>query len=107
MKILLDECVTKHLKPHLPLHEVSTVAEQGWSGFKNGQLITAAAVAGFDILLTIDKNIQYQKPAGNYTLIVAVLDTPSSKLEILTKYLPSFEQQLASFAKGNVYVVNL
>ena len=107
MKILLDECVTKHLKPHLPLHEVSTVAEQGWSGFKNGQLITAAAAAGFDILLTIDKNIQHQQPTGKYNLIVVVLDTPSSKLEILTKYLPAFEQQLAFFAKGNTYVVSL
>ncbi|MDP9230855.1 MAG: hypothetical protein M3O67_09325 [Bacteroidota bacterium] len=43
MKILLDECVTKHLKPHLPLHEVLTVADQGWSVF-NGQLITVADV---------------------------------------------------------------
>ena len=40
MKILLDECVTKHLKPYLPGHEVSTVAKQGWSGVKNGQLMT-------------------------------------------------------------------
>jgi hypothetical protein len=46
MKILLDECVTKQLKPHLPLHEVSTVAEQNWSGFKNGQLINVAVAAG-------------------------------------------------------------
>jgi len=31
MKILLDECVTKHLKPHLIGHQVSTVRELGWS----------------------------------------------------------------------------
>ena len=40
MKILLDECVTKHLKSYLPDHEVPTVAQQGWSGIKNGQLMT-------------------------------------------------------------------
>ena len=40
MKILLDECVTKHLKPHLSDHDVWTVREMGWSGIKNGKLMT-------------------------------------------------------------------
>ncbi len=107
MKILLDECVTKYLKPHLPLHDVSTVAKEGWSGFKNGQLMTVAIIAGFDVLLTIDKNIQHQQDTGKYNLIVAVLNASSSKLEMLFKYLPAFEQQLLSFKKGNAYLISL
>jgi len=39
MKILLDECVTKHLKPYLNEYEVFTVREMQWSGIKNGKLI--------------------------------------------------------------------
>ena len=107
MKILLDECVTKHLKPYLPHHEVSTVANQGWSGFKNGQLMTVAAAAGFEALRTIDKNFQHQQNIGKYNLVVVVLDKPSSKLEILIQYLPAFEQQLFSFAQGHAYIVSL
>jgi predicted nuclease of predicted toxin-antitoxin system len=107
MKILLDECVTKQLKPYLPDHEVSTVARQGWSGIKNGQLMTAAASEGFEVLLTIDKNFQHQQNIGKYNLIVVVLDSPSSKLEILIQYLPAFEQQLLSFTKGNAYSISL
>ena len=57
MRILLDECVTKRLKVHLTLHVVATVTEKGWSGLKNGQLMTAASADGFDILITIDKNL--------------------------------------------------
>ena len=57
MKILLDECVTKRLKTHLSQHEIKTVTEKGWSGLKNGQLMAAASGEGFDILLTIDKNL--------------------------------------------------
>ncbi len=76
MKILLDECVTKHLKSYLPGHEVSTVAQQGWSGIKNGQLMTVAATDGFEVLLTIDKNFQHQQNIGKYNLIVVVLDSP-------------------------------
>jgi hypothetical protein len=39
MKVLLDECVTKHLKRDFPGHEVSTVEEAGFKGLKNGQLL--------------------------------------------------------------------
>jgi len=38
MKILPDECVTKHLKPHLSDYEVFTVREMQWGGIKNGSL---------------------------------------------------------------------
>jgi len=57
MKILLDECVTKRLKPYLPGHEVLTVTEKRWNGLKNGQLLEKAVEDNFDLLLTIDKNI--------------------------------------------------
>ena len=55
MKILLDECVTKHLKPSVEHHEVVTVVEMGWSGIKNGKLMAMCVENGFDTLLTIDK----------------------------------------------------
>lgn len=57
MKILLDECVTKRLKPHLQEFEVFTVSEMKWNGIKNGKLITLCIEKGFDVLLTIDKNL--------------------------------------------------
>ena len=105
MKILLDECVTKRLKPHLSQHEVATVTEKGWSGLKNGQLMTAATGDGFDILLTIDKNLHHQQNVGKYPLIVVVLNSPSSKLEIIITFLSAFEKQLKAFTKGNAYLV--
>jgi hypothetical protein len=107
MKILLDECVTKHLMPYLPEHNVSTVSKQGWSGVKNGQLMTLAVDSGFDLLLTIDKNFQHQQNIGRYNLVVVVLDSPSSKLETLVQFLPAFELRLSSFGKGNAYTLNL
>ncbi len=74
---------------------------------KMGALMTIAAENSFDILLTIDKNIQQQQHAGKYNLIVVVLDTPSSKLETLIQFLPVFEQQVSSFTKGNFYLITL
>jgi predicted nuclease of predicted toxin-antitoxin system len=105
MKILLDECVTKRLKSYLTAHDVTTVTEKGWSGLKNGQLMVAASSAGFDILLTIDKNLQHQQNISSYPLIIVILNSTSSKLEMLIRFLPAFEQQLPGFTKGNAYLI--
>ena len=59
MKILLDECVTRHLKSKLLPHEIFTVREMDWSGIKNGKLMTLCVENNFDMLITINKNLQY------------------------------------------------
>ena len=59
MKILLDECVTKRLKPFLGEHEIVTVTQQKWNGLRNGQLMEKAEADHFNLLLTIDKNLRF------------------------------------------------
>jgi uncharacterized protein DUF5615 len=60
MRILLDECMPQLLRRDIVGHEVSTVAEMGWAGIKNGKLLTLAE-AHFDVLLTVDRGIEYQQ----------------------------------------------
>ena len=60
MRVLLDECVPRKLKAELADHEVITVTENGWSGFKNGALLAIAALE-FDIFLTVDQNLTFQQ----------------------------------------------
>ena len=43
MRVLLDECFPRGLRVELPGHEVTTVAEAGWAGVKNGALLQLAA----------------------------------------------------------------
>ncbi len=83
MKILLDECVTKHLKPYLTDHEVFTVRELKWSGIKNGKLMTRCVEHHFDILLTIDKNLQFQQNLDKFALTIVVLNSLTSNAEDL------------------------
>lgn len=106
MKILLDECVTKHLKRHLPEFEVATVREMQWSGIKNGRLMALCAENGFDVLLTIDKNLANQQNLNLYPLTVAVLNSLSSTVEELVTFLPAFRAQAVSFEKHKAYVIN-
>jgi hypothetical protein len=106
MKILLDECVSKHLKPYLSDFEIYTVREMQWSGIKNGKLISLCIENDFDILLTIDKNIQFQQALEKFPLIIIILNSFTSNVDDLITYLPSFRNQLGNFKKHNAYLIN-
>jgi len=105
MKILLDECVTKRLKTHLDTFEVFTIIELNISGIKNGKLLTYCVEHGFDILLTIDKNLIFQQNLDQYPLIIVVLDCQTSKIEELVTFLPSFKSKVKSFQKHRAYMI--
>lgn len=72
MRVLLDECVPKRLRAELTAHAVRTVAEMGWSGVKNGQLLQNAA-SDFDCFLTVDRNLQFQQRINVLPLAVLVI----------------------------------
>src|SRR6185312_4066239 len=105
MKILLDECVTKRLKEHLKEFEVFTVSEQGWSGIKNGKLMALCVENGFDILLTIDKNMMNQQNLVKHKLTLVILNSLTSKLEELVLFLPAFKSQVSQFEKHRAYII--
>ena len=54
MKVLLDECVPRKLKNSLLDHECQTVPQAGFTAKKNGELLSLAERAGFDVFLTMD-----------------------------------------------------
>ena len=60
MRVLLDECVPRRLSRELVGRHVRTVPEMGWAGKKNGELIQAMIGQGFEILVTVDRNLRYQ-----------------------------------------------
>ena len=97
MRLLLDECVPARLGRALPLHHVSTVAQLGWSGIKNGQLLALAA-GRFDVLITVDKNLPYQQNAHKLPLSVVVMDAPSNELSSLLPIVPVLERALLTLA---------
>ncbi len=103
MKILLDECVTRKAKRLLAEFDVFTVAEMEFSGLKNGKLLSKAEECGFDILLTIDKNIDYQQNISNYQLAIVILDVAKSSIKYVEELMPKFRSQITTFEKGHSY----
>jgi hypothetical protein len=74
MKILFDQATPVPIRPYLKGHFVRTAAEQGWSTLRNGDLLTAAEEAGFDLFLTTDKNMGYQQNLADRKISIVVLD---------------------------------
>lgn len=75
MKVLLDENLPAPMAGLLPKHEVRTAAEMGWSGIKNGKLLTLVEAAGFDVFLTGDKSLEHQNIIERLPFGVAILST--------------------------------
>jgi hypothetical protein len=59
--ILLDNNAPRGLARALTGHTVIEARERGWATLKNGDLLNAAEEAGFDVMVTSDKNIKYQQ----------------------------------------------
>jgi predicted nuclease of predicted toxin-antitoxin system len=66
MKLLIDECLPRTLKRLLGDHECRTVQEMGWSGKKNGVLLSLVELE-FDVLVTVDQGIIFVRSANRRT----------------------------------------
>lgn len=73
MRILFDQATPVPLRSYLSGHRVSTAAQQGWNKLRNGDLLKAAEDEGFEVLVTTDKNMQYQQNLSTRKIAVVVL----------------------------------
>ena len=95
MKILLDESLPKRLKKHFPGHVVKTVADMGWKGKQNGELM--ALIAGkFDVFVTPDQNMIYQINLRHAVVPIFVLKASSNRYEDLMLLIPGLLKTLKS-----------
>jgi predicted nuclease of predicted toxin-antitoxin system len=102
MKILLDECLPRRLKRWFPKHDCRTVPEAGFAGRKNGELLRLAEAQGFQVLLTIDKGIEYQQNLSDRQIAVIVMRARSNRLQALTPHLPACQAALETVQPGQI-----
>lgn len=88
MRILLDEDLPCRLGSLLAGHEVATVQRSGWSGVKNGKLLTMASTK-FDVFLTMDRNLEFQQNLSALAVAVLVIEAVSNRMEHLKPLVPS------------------
>jgi predicted nuclease of predicted toxin-antitoxin system len=76
MLILFDHVAPAGLARFLPGHTVVKAKDRGWDTLSNGDLLTAAEQAGFDMVVTADKNMRYQQNLEGRRIALVVLSTP-------------------------------
>jgi len=105
MKLLLDECIPRKLRKSLAGHECGTVAEQGWRGKKNGDLLLLAENAGFDVFLSVDRGIEFQQRLHSRRLAILVIRTQTNRLADLLPLVPEVLERLRRVRHGQVIMV--
>jgi predicted nuclease of predicted toxin-antitoxin system len=104
MKILIDECLPRKLKHELPDHEVKTVPDAGWAGKKNGTLLRLMAGV-FDVLITIDNNLENQQQLASQPAGFIVLRAANNKFSTLLPLMPRVREALTTLKPGQVIII--
>ncbi len=74
MLVLFDTGTPRPLARYLiGRHTVTEARARGWDKLENGDLLNAAEAAGFEVLVTTDKNIRYQQNLKKRKIAVVAL----------------------------------
>lgn len=88
MKILLDNCVDVWVKRLFVGHVVEHARDRGWRQLENGKLLAAAAIAGFEVMASVDKNIRFQQNLNELPIPILELNTMFTRRNDLGRLLP-------------------
>ena len=74
MLILFDNGTPRTLARFLiDRHMVTEARARGWEELENGELLKQAEAAGFEVLVTTDKNLSYQQNLTGRKIAIVVL----------------------------------
>jgi predicted nuclease of predicted toxin-antitoxin system len=100
MKILLDECLPLDFRHSFASHDAHTAQWAGLKGKKNGELLQAAEVAGYDVLLTVDQGIPHQQDSVGRKLSIILVRSRTNQIEDLLPLVDAIEQALETIQPG-------
>ena len=76
-----------------------------WEELGNGVLLASAGNAGFQAVLTIDKNLRHEQNLNTLPLPVIVLDSVSNALPALIPFAPYVLDLLSTPLSNLLYVI--
>lgn len=83
-------------------HESATVQSLGWSGMKNGTLLRSAREAGWEVLVTVDRRMEYQQNIAGSGIALVVLRARSTRVVDLLPLVQGLVLVLPDAAAGSV-----
>lgn len=100
--MLCDESVPRNVATAIASHTVATVQGLGWAGMKNGVLLRAAREAGWEVLITVDRRMEYQQNIPASGLALVVLRVRSTRVAALMPMLPQLQALLPIVQAGTI-----
>ncbi len=101
MRILLDENLPVDLTAELAGHEVASVPRLGWQGVKNSELL-GRAQGRFDVLVTMDSNLEFQQNIAGLELAVLVITAQSNRMVHLRPLVAGILTALETIRPGEL-----
>ena len=82
------------------------MAEEGWRGIENGELIRRAS-DGFDVLLTGDQNLVHQQNVAGVTLGFVIIETHSLRVGVLRRVATEISEAITEVEPGGTRIVRV
>ncbi len=105
MRILFDHGTPSGIAKALAGHEVTEAIDRGWDCISNGELLKVAEEAGFELLLTTDKNLLYQQNLSGRKIAIVVLG--NSTWRFVQPYLDQVSSAVNAAIPGSYAEVDI
>ncbi|MGA9353633.1 MAG: hypothetical protein WBV46_08090 [Terriglobales bacterium] len=105
MRILFDQGTPAPLISFLEGHTVTKAKDAGWDKLVNGDLLKAAEKAGFEVLLTTDKNMTAQQNWESRAIAIVVLG--NSQWRIVQRHVRKIAATVNAAAPGSYSEVDI
>jgi hypothetical protein len=105
MLILFDQGTPAPLIPFLEGHTVTKAKDAGWDKLVNGELLKAAEEAGFEVLLTTDKNMAAQQNLKTRAIAIVVLG--NSQWRIVQRHIRKIAATVNAATPGSYSEVDI
>ena len=100
-RLLVDECVPRRLARALAELGAITVQQAGWTGFKNGKLLSRAA-GSFDVLFTVDRDFAGLVDTVPHPIGVVILQVGSTDFDVLIEHVDAVKAAIETVKLGSV-----
>jgi len=106
MLVLFDNGTPRTLARFLiDRHTVTEARARGWQELENGELLNQAEAAGFELLVTTDKNLSYQQNLASRKIAVVVLG--QGRWTLIKPHVARVAAAIDSATPGSFVEVNI
>ena len=105
MRVLFDQGTPMPLAGYLREHTVRTALQEGWDRFSNGDLLSAAEAAGFDILLTTHNRLTHQQNLKGRKIAIVVISR--NRWRLVQRLIPKIVAAVNEVKPGSYTLIDV